>query len=129
MAAETRPRKPAADVAPATEMRTAEMPTTAKMPAPMAAAEMRATSMTAVTAAASCRGISHSRQQGRENENGYPDIERRHDTGTGASRTRGLFERRKPDNMVALWPLHGSVVAAAPRAARVTKDTASFDRR
>jgi hypothetical protein len=127
-------------MAPATEMRTAEMPTTAKMratakmPTPMATAtetrassmtaatEMRATSMTAVATAASCRGISGGRQQDRENKNGYPDIERRHGTGTGASRTRDLFEQRKPDNMVPLWPLHGSDAAAARRAARVAKD-------
>jgi hypothetical protein len=89
--AETGSRKrPAADVAPAAEMRAAKMGA-AKMPTAMAAAtEMRTTAVpttavamtamtatvtTAMAAAAFRGGIASGRQHGRENNDGNPNIE------------------------------------------------------
>jgi hypothetical protein len=88
VAAETGSRKrPAADVAPAAEMRAAKMGA-AKMPTAMAAAtEMRTTAVpttavamtatvtTAMAAAAFRGGIASGRQHGRENNDGNPNIE------------------------------------------------------
>jgi hypothetical protein len=75
------------------------------MPTAMAAATgMRTTPVTTATAVTTTTttttfrsGITSGRQHGRHNNDGNPDIvfrhiEFRHGTGTGASRTRGLFE-------------------------------------
>jgi hypothetical protein len=74
---------------------------TADVPTAMAATEMRTptvttaamTTATVTTAAVATTtfgsGISSGRQHGRENNDGKPDIEFRHGTGTGTSRIRG----------------------------------------
>jgi hypothetical protein len=93
-------KRPAAEVAPAAKVPTAKVRMTA------AAVEMRMTSTTMTTAMATMTaamatmtaaavtaafgsGISSGRQHGHENNDGKPDIEFRHGTAPGASRTRG----------------------------------------
>jgi hypothetical protein len=87
IAAETRSRKrteacrSATDVTPAAEVRTAAKMSTPKMSTSMAAATemptapMTAAAVTTTMATAAFRsGISSSRQRGRENDDGNPDI-------------------------------------------------------
>ena len=72
-------KRPAADVAPAAEMRAAKMPTAMAAATEMRTASVTMTTMTATVAAAMTatfrRGIPGGQQHGRENNDGNPNIE------------------------------------------------------